>query len=284
MRNKDFAIMICTHGRPDKQYTLEALRKSGYTGEIILVVDDEDDTVDSLSNKYEDEHTGVYVFCKQDYIDHVDYGPKLFRKVILYGKCACEQLAKGLNLKTFVISDDDTKQLRYRFIEDGKLKALPVTKNFDKVADTFVDYLVNADLTALSFGFTSSYLKGTSVFDPVTTCNNRVAYNFVFRNSKHKVDWRGSYGEDLITACTSSIVGNVWMNMPVIHNDMVVQGKSDGGMTELYKSQDSLELVQCETMYCPTSMKAQYYKTRWYGAVQRENTFPKIISSRYSKL
>lgn len=284
MRNKNFAIMICTHGRPDKQYTLEALRKAGYTGNVILIVDDEDDTVDKLCSNYEDYNTSVCIFPKQCYIDNVDYGPKLFRKVILYGKCACENLAKKLQLDTFVISDDDTKQFRYRFIEDGKLRALPITKNFDEVADTFVDYLINADLTALSFGFTSSYLKGTSVFDPVTTCNNRVAYNFVFRNSKHKVDWRGSYGEDLITACTSSIVGNVWMNMPVIHNDMVVQGKSDGGMTELYKSQDSLELVQCETMYCPTSMKAQYYKTRWYGAVQRENTFPKIISSRYSNL
>lgn len=276
--------MICTHGRPDKQYTLETLRKSGYTGKVLLIVDDEDDTVDSLMKRYEDDNTSVCVFCKQAYIENVDYGPKLFRKVILYGKCASERLASALKLDTFVISDDDTKQFRYRFIEDGKLRALPITKNFDEVADTFIDYLVNADLTALSFGFTSSYLKGTSVFDPVTTCNNRVAYNFVFRNSKHKVDWRGSYGEDLITACTSSIVGNVWMNMPVIHNDMVVQGKSDGGMTELYKSQDSLELVQCETMYCPTSMKAQYYKTRWYGAVQRENTFPKIISSRYSNL
>lgn len=285
MRNKDFAIMICTHGRPDKQYTLEALRKAGYTGLIILIVDDEDDTYKEYLNWIDkDEKVKVHKFCKQYYVDSVDYGTKLYRKVILYAKCACEDIARDMGLDAFVISDDDTKQFRYRFIEDGKLRALPITKNFDEVADTFVDYLKNADLTALSFGFTSSYLKGTSVFDPVTTCNNRVAYNFVFRNSKHKVDWRGSYGEDLITACTSSIVGNVWMNMPVIHNDMVVQGKSDGGMTELYKSQDSLELVQCETMYCPTSMKAQYYKTRWYGAVQRENTFPRIISSKYSKL
>lgn len=279
--------MICTHGRPDKQYTLEALRKAGYTGKIILVVDDEDDTVNALASKYThytDSSTSVCIFCKQDYIDKVDYGPKLFRKVILYGKCACEQLAKELNLDAFVISDDDTKQFRFRWVEDGKLRAVNITKDFDSVFEAFTEYMLTADITALSFGYTSSYLKGTQVFEPHVLCNNRVAYNFVFRNTKHDVDWRGSYGEDLITACTSGIKGNIWMNIPTVQNDMVVQGKSSGGMTELYKSQDSFELVQCETMYCPTSMTAQYYKTRWYGAVQRENTFPKIISSRHSKL
>ena len=276
--------MICTHGRPDKQYTLEALRKAGYTGKIILVVDDEDDTVDKLCSNYEDYNTSVCIFPKQCYIDHVDYGPKLFRKVILYGKCACENLAKKLQLDTFVISDDDTKQFRFRWVEDGKLRAVNITKDFDRVFEAFIEYMLTADITALSFGYTSSYLKGTQVFDPHVLCNNRVAYNFVFRNAKHEVDWRGSYGEDLITACISGIKGNIWMNIPTVQNDMVVQGKSSGGMTELYKSQDSFELVQCETMYCPTSMTAQYYKTRWYGAVQRENTFPKIISSRHSKL
>lgn len=282
---KDFAIFICTHGRPDKQYTLEALREAGYTGFIILVVDDEDDTYEEYLNWTDkDEKVKVHKFCKQHYIDTIDYGTVLYRKVILYAKCACEDFARAMGLTSFVISDDDTKQFRFRWVEDGKLKAVPITKDFDKVVEAFTEYMLTTDLTALSFGYTSSYLKGTSVFDKQVLCNNRVAYNFVFRNKAHEVDWRGSYGEDLITACTSSIVGNIWMNLPVIQNDMVVQGQSSGGMTELYKSQDSFQLVQCETMYCPTSMTAQYYKTRWYGAVQRENTFPKIISSRHSKL
>ena len=38
----DFAVLILTHGRPESQLTLQSLEKSGYTGKVYLVVDDED--------------------------------------------------------------------------------------------------------------------------------------------------------------------------------------------------------------------------------------------------
>lgn len=281
MRN-DFAVFICTHGRPDKQYTLEALRASGYTGYVVLVLDDEDSTHDQYLNLVSTkDNTVVITFNKQDIINSVDYGTKLFRKVILYAKCACENYAEQMGLKYFAIADDDTKKFRFRYADGDKLRSVDIKQSFDDIVDSFIEYMEKSDLTAMSFGYTSSYLKGVSIFEPKALCDARVAYNFVFRNAKHKVDWRGSYGEDLITACTHSIVGQIWMNLPTIQNDMVVQCASAGGMTELYKQEDSFQLVQCETMYCPTCITQQFYKTRWYGAVQRENTFPKIISSKY---
>ena len=77
------AVFICTHGRPDKQHTLETLRNSGYTGTIYLVVDDEDDTVCRL---YERGYK-VLNSCKQQYIDKSDTGTNEDqRKCILYAK------------------------------------------------------------------------------------------------------------------------------------------------------------------------------------------------------
>ena len=46
MPNKDFGVLILTHGRPDNQKTTKALRKHGYTGRIVYVIDDEDKTAD----------------------------------------------------------------------------------------------------------------------------------------------------------------------------------------------------------------------------------------------
>ena len=46
MNKSDFAVIILTHGRHDRVYTIDSLRKSGYTGEIYLLCDDEDKQLD----------------------------------------------------------------------------------------------------------------------------------------------------------------------------------------------------------------------------------------------
>lgn len=50
MRN-DFAILILSHGRPDKLYTLKALEKANYTGKWYIVIDDEDETENEYRKK-----------------------------------------------------------------------------------------------------------------------------------------------------------------------------------------------------------------------------------------
>ena len=47
MENKEFAVFILTHGRPDNVKTLATLKKCGYTGKIYFIVDNEDKTIDN---------------------------------------------------------------------------------------------------------------------------------------------------------------------------------------------------------------------------------------------
>ena len=37
-----FAAFILTHGRPDNVLTYDSLKKAGYTGRIVLIIDNED--------------------------------------------------------------------------------------------------------------------------------------------------------------------------------------------------------------------------------------------------
>lgn len=39
MKNNCFVALILTHGRPDNVHTVKTLRKCGYTGDIIIVLD-----------------------------------------------------------------------------------------------------------------------------------------------------------------------------------------------------------------------------------------------------
>ena len=60
MGNKDFAVFILTHGRPDNLKTLTTLKKCGYTGEIYFIVDNEDKTIEQYQkNPPAEDWTGV---------------------------------------------------------------------------------------------------------------------------------------------------------------------------------------------------------------------------------
>ena len=50
----DFAAFILTHGRADNVITYNTLRKQGYTGKIILLIDNEDAQIDDYKRKYGD--------------------------------------------------------------------------------------------------------------------------------------------------------------------------------------------------------------------------------------
>ena len=63
----NFVAFILTHGRPDKVWTYDTLRNNGYTGPIILVVDNEDNTVSEYIRIYDlKSKTTVHVFDKEN--------------------------------------------------------------------------------------------------------------------------------------------------------------------------------------------------------------------------
>ena len=61
MKNNSFVALILTHGRPDNVHTIKTLRKCGYTGDIIIVLDNEDPKI----NRYRKNYENIYVFDKK---------------------------------------------------------------------------------------------------------------------------------------------------------------------------------------------------------------------------
>ena len=52
----DFVVFIITHKRPDNQITYKTLKRGNYTGKIIFVLDDGDNTIDAYCEKYGKEN------------------------------------------------------------------------------------------------------------------------------------------------------------------------------------------------------------------------------------
>ena len=103
--DNNFAVFILTHGRPDNVKTYATLNKSGYTGEIYFIVDNEDKTIDKYIKNF-GEHR-VKVFDKKAMADKTDEGNNFDnRKVIIHARNACFYIAKELGIKYFIQLDD----------------------------------------------------------------------------------------------------------------------------------------------------------------------------------
>ena len=277
--------MICTHGRPKAQHTLKTLRESGYTGIVVLVVDDEDSTTRELFNNYcVDANTIMKQFNKQSYIDKSDTGTnENQRKCILYAKNFCEDLAQDMKLDAFIIADDDILNFRFRYVEDESLKSQKVIGTMDDVIKAYYRAMIDCNMVATGFGFTQFYFSGTESFENDNMQKYRVPYNFVFRNGKHKVDWMSWFGEDIITAVYYGRIGQLWTALPYVQQEIVALASADGGMKDTYDGNSSARLAMQNLMYLPTELKAYLYKGKFMASIKRENAFPKIISSSFKK-
>lgn len=267
------AIMICTHGRPDKQLTLKTLRDIGYTGSVVLMVDDEDDTVRRLG----DSCTGDFIilkFNKQYYIDHSDTGTdKDQRKCILYAKNCCEDWAKEKGLDAFVIADDDITGFRYRYEKDGHLLSVPVTKNMDKIIEAYYTMIVDNNISASSFGDVRAYIGGVIK-------ESRLPYNFVFRNTKYPFEWKSSMYEDTVSPIYNNMIGRYTVQLPQIQFNMKeVDAKEAGGMKAVYEKLSVYKRAFTAKVFNPTSIEIANNKVGF--ELKKDNTFPKLVSSKF---
>lgn len=276
------AIYICTHGRPDKQITLKALRDAGYSGNIYLVLDDEDKTRPAYHDNLGMCDDFVF-FNKQAIIDCTNTTscpPN--RKTILYAKNACEIDAKRIGLDVFAICDDDIPGFRYRYVEDGSCKSLKIAQNMDAIIESHFQYIIDADITATSFGMAQFYFAGENCFSPESMLKWRVPYTFVFRNASHEVNWVSDYGEDITTAIECANQGKFMMASPFVQMNLSPMGVGEGGMVELHK--DTFRLAEYGHVWHPVSEQIRYYKDHWMSTIKRESAFPMLISSKHKLL
>lgn len=81
MKHKSFVVFILTHGRASNVKTLRTLKKVGYTGKVILVIDNEDEMESDYKRIYGKDN--VYVFNKEEAMDTltnmVDVLDKIFK-------------------------------------------------------------------------------------------------------------------------------------------------------------------------------------------------------------
>ena len=279
-----FACIIISHGRPDDIPTINALYKSGYSGNIYIVIDDEDKCKQEYITLYKDN---VIVFHKQDFIDKNNLlFNKSLRNVAVHARNAVEDIVKKLGLEYFLVLDDDITNFHYRYVKDCKLHSDKLY-DLDSVINLYIQYMITSSISTIGFAHDGMFLGGnTKMFDAPYHSKNRILANAFLRSSKYNVIWGPDMCEDFITSINAGIKSSVWMTLPFIGIHCKQQGmnksKSDGGNSEAYLDKGNYGVSQYALLSHPDCYKIS--KNVWFECISYDLIVPKIISNKYKKV
>lgn len=281
---EDFAVFICTHGRPHNQRTLEYLLSHGYTGKWYLVVDDLDPTIDDYPYK-----DNVIIFHKYPFVEMTDtcistFNPQL--SAVLYARNAVEHIANELNLNYFVVMDDDIVGLRVRLFENGSLKSYRINQSLDQVFMAYVKYMENTPIDCLSFGCSNVFIGGDK-FMWANFTQRRACHNIFIRSTKRDLKWSCVMNEDYATALRLGNIGKIFLTPPLVQQENTPNNSdvitNDGGMAKFYATTNSFVRAFYPAVLRPDVVRPRLYKGKFVIGINRNSAWPAIISSNYKK-
>ena len=152
----ELVVFILTHGRANNVYTLKTLRKHGYTGKVIFVIDNEDKQADEYYKKYED----VEMFDKKAIAKTFDEADNFEdRRAIIYARNACFDIAKKFGYKYFIEMDDDYTYFEYRVYSADIQKPKNVF-NLDAVFLSLLEFYKSTNFATISMAQGGDFIGG----------------------------------------------------------------------------------------------------------------------------
>lgn len=221
---------ILTHGRADNVKTYYYLRKYGYTGRIVLLVDDEDEQYDEYVKRYGEE---VIQFHKAG-VKCETYDNRSERRVILFARNVAFDIAKKIGCRYFVELDDDYHEFSFRFDKEFKFTKKKIL-NLDAVFEIFVDFLRNTQIvSSIAFAQGGDYVGGGNSNRGKKIRFWRKVMNSFFCDTERRFDFLGRINEDVNTYTLLGSRGAVFFTHNLVCLEQVQTQKNAGGMTGAY--------------------------------------------------
>ena len=278
-----FVVFILTHGRAYNMHTYRALKNSGYTGDIIFVVDNEDSMVKDYQELYGIEN--VYVFDKlkkSKEVDPMDLSED--RRAILYARCACFDIAEELGYDYFLELDDDYANFRSRVINGDSLDTVYI-KDFDSLVNIVLEFLEVSNAHTVALSQIGDFIGGKNS----KMCKDRLsrkAMNAFFCKTSRRFNWFGRMNEDVSTYITLGSRGYLFFTISDVSIDQLATQSLSGGMSSSYADSGTYVKTFYTIMSAPSCVKMYTLGVthkRFHHLIDWNSAVPKIISSRYKK-
>ena len=276
MENKDFAVFILTHGRPNNIKTLNTLKKCGYSGDIYFIIDDEDKTINEYINNYGEKY--VKIFNKKQLADNVDEGNNFDeRRTITHARNASFIIAKELRIKYFIQLDDDYYYFGYRYESGAK-----IIKNLDRVFEIMLKFYISTNIKSIAFGQGGDHIGGFSGIKLKRKCMNSF-----FCSTDREFQFVGAMNEDVNTYTTLGSRGDLFFTFTNLQLDQKDTQSQNSGITDMYKRFGTYTKAFTTTMMHPSGTKVSMMNSnnpRIHHQIKWINTTPMIINEKYKKI
>lgn len=248
----DFAALILTHGRPDRVYTYQALRKHGYTGRIVIVIDDEDKTANEYKVKYGDE---VEVFCKSEIAKTFDEADNFNdRRAIIYARNASFEIARKIGVRYFIQLDDDYNAFAYRFDKSGKYAEKKIL-SLDNVFSSLLKFFVRSLFASIAMGQNGDYFGGEKSSLVKKIKGKRKAMNSFICDTERPFQFHGRINEDVNTYTAQQRCGLPFLTVLGVSLQQKTTQSNAGGMTDLYLDSGTHVKTFYSVMMAPSCVK-----------------------------
>lgn len=282
-KRKKFAAFILTHGRPDAVLTYESFRAAGYTGDLYLIIDNEDKTADEYRRRFGNDR--VIMFDKAAAGETFDIADtRTDRRATVFARNASFQIAKQLGLEYFMQLDDDYVNWSHRWVtDDDKCHTAPI-RSMDQVLDAMIRFLDDSGACSVAMSQGGDHLGGTYLKRRKMLL--RKAMNtFVFRTDS-PVTFIGRMNDDVNTYVTNTIRGRLFFTILALDVTGLPTQKASGGMTEMYLDTGTYMKSFYTVMMAPSCVRVEPMKSkhsRLHHNIRWNNCAPKIISDKHRK-
>lgn len=280
---EDFCVFILTHGRPDNVVTYNTLRRSGYTGRIYLVVDDEDKTAQQYIDRYGDE---VLRFCKADIQAVMDDGDNFpHRRSVIYARNACWDLARQVGAKVFVQLDDDYSSFFYRYDENHEYASIRIHSTMDQLLSSLCGFHEDAPVLTVALSQGGDWLGGVSnsINGPAL---RRKAMNSFICSIDRPFQFVGRMNDDVNTYVSIGHRGGLFFTVMAAMLSQAQTQASTGGLTELYLDYGTYVKSFYTVLYAPSCTQIGVMgdsKLRIHHKINWHNAVPVILNEKHRK-
>lgn len=226
----NFAIFIMVYGRPDKMWTLQSLRKAGYTGKVYFVASTDDSRLDGYRLEYGKD---LLVFSKDDVASEMDPGDNSGDlRSTMFAANTIFSLAKDVGVEYFMIMCDDYLSFSYKFNTEYKFAQSPI-RDLDSVLAAMLEYYKKTSFLTLAMGQGGDYIGGKNNQMGKMVRTRRKAMNSFICSVNRPFKFIGRLNEDVTTYVNLGGRGYIFLTLMQVALDQQPSQKIKGGLTEV---------------------------------------------------
>jgi hypothetical protein len=280
--DKEFVAFIFSHGRAENFFTLATLKRHGYTGNVFIVIDNEDDQAPRYYERFGDK---VIMFDKSEAAQLFDVGDNFSdRRAVVYARNYAYILAREMGYKYFVQFEDDYVSFSYKVNHSGAIISEKYIRSLDNLFSSLLEYYKSIPAKCIAI------CQGGDFIGMKEGMRHSAAYrkamNSLFCSVDRPVEFVGRMNDDVNTYTESGRRGDLFLNIPFVMLHQLETQKNKGGHSDIYKGFGTYVKSFLSVMYSPSCVKVSMMgavNQRLHHHILWNNAVSCIIRESYKK-